>query len=137
MREQFLSRPCNSRGVAQPGRAPGSGPGGRRFKSSLPDHIFKDLKLYFWLPVYVDDVDFVGGSVFLDPLCGIHVGLRTDFTKRVFKERSIGFDSESTYIPLSFALEQRRCRSCKDRKDGAPTVLEREGEKNKGGLPAL
>ncbi len=26
------------RGVAQPGRAPGSGPGGRRFKSSLPDH---------------------------------------------------------------------------------------------------
>ena len=29
-----------SRGVAQPGRAPGSGPGGRRFKSSLPDHSF-------------------------------------------------------------------------------------------------
>src|SRR5204862_2029412 len=28
-----------SRGVAQPGRAPGSGPGGRRFKSSLPDHL--------------------------------------------------------------------------------------------------
>jgi hypothetical protein len=28
------------RGVAQPGRAPGSGPGGRRFKSSLPDHFF-------------------------------------------------------------------------------------------------
>ncbi len=27
------------RGVAQPGRAPGSGPGGRRFKSSLPDQI--------------------------------------------------------------------------------------------------
>ncbi len=30
----------HSRGVAQPGRAPGSGPGGRRFKSSLPDHLF-------------------------------------------------------------------------------------------------
>jgi hypothetical protein len=28
------------RGVAQPGRAPGSGPGGRRFESSLPDHSF-------------------------------------------------------------------------------------------------
>src|SRR5262245_6197792 len=28
------------RGVAQPGRAPGSGPGGQRFKSSLPDHLF-------------------------------------------------------------------------------------------------
>ena len=27
------------RGVAQPGRAPGSGPGGRRFKSSLPDQL--------------------------------------------------------------------------------------------------
>src|SRR5512146_873894 len=30
--------PFSCRGVAQPGRAPGSGPGGRRFKSSLPDH---------------------------------------------------------------------------------------------------
>jgi hypothetical protein len=29
------------RGVAQPGRAPGSGPGGRRFKSSLPDQSFQ------------------------------------------------------------------------------------------------
>src|SRR5580698_1452086 len=33
-----LATPC--RGVAQPGRAPGSGPGGRRFKSSLPDQLF-------------------------------------------------------------------------------------------------
>src|SRR3984885_4842855 len=32
------------RGVAQPGRAPGSGPGGRRFESSLPDH-FSNLAL--------------------------------------------------------------------------------------------
>jgi hypothetical protein len=32
-----------SRGVAQPGRAPGSGPGGRRFKSSLPDQSFSRL----------------------------------------------------------------------------------------------
>jgi hypothetical protein len=32
--------PIVSRGVAQPGRAPGSGPGGRRFKSSLPDQSF-------------------------------------------------------------------------------------------------
>src|ERR1700691_1569225 len=31
------------RGVAQPGRAPGSGPGGRRFKSSLPDHFFSAI----------------------------------------------------------------------------------------------
>ncbi len=33
-----IRKPC--RGVAQPGRAPGSGPGGRRFKSSLPDQSF-------------------------------------------------------------------------------------------------
>src|SRR6266536_1879279 len=32
--------PVVRRGVAQPGRAPGSGPGGRRFKSSLPDQFF-------------------------------------------------------------------------------------------------
>src|ERR1700746_1938908 len=31
------------RGVAQPGRAPGSGPGGRRFKSSLPDQSFQTV----------------------------------------------------------------------------------------------
>jgi hypothetical protein len=36
------------RGVAQPGRAPGSGPGGRRFKSSLPDHYFQSLTIDFW-----------------------------------------------------------------------------------------
>src|ERR1035437_5779262 len=45
------------RGVAQPGRAPGSGPGGRRFKSSLPDHIIqaftdslrtRESTLWFW-----------------------------------------------------------------------------------------
>src|SRR5580658_9210675 len=35
-----IGRLTTSRGVAQPGRAPGSGPGGRRFKSSLPDQSF-------------------------------------------------------------------------------------------------
>src|SRR5215471_18146561 len=34
------------RGVAQPGRAPGSGPGGRRFKSSLPDHSFQAVAAF-------------------------------------------------------------------------------------------
>src|SRR5439155_2754314 len=33
------SRGIKFRGVAQPGRAPGSGPGGRRFKSCLPDQL--------------------------------------------------------------------------------------------------
>ena len=32
------------RGVAQSGSAPGLGPGGRRFESSLPDHVFNDLQ---------------------------------------------------------------------------------------------
>jgi hypothetical protein len=53
------------RGVAQPGRAPGSGPGGRRFKSSLPDQYFQTLKQHFWFSVYIDGVDFVDGPVFL------------------------------------------------------------------------
>ena len=37
---------CKSvdRGVAQPGRAPGSGPGGRRFESSLPDQFLQSLR---------------------------------------------------------------------------------------------
>src|SRR5271170_7462893 len=34
--------PVDSRGVAQPGRAPGSGPGGRRFESSRPDQFSPD-----------------------------------------------------------------------------------------------
>ena len=39
---------CKSvdRGVAQPGRAPGSGPGGRRFESSLPDHSLSSTETY-------------------------------------------------------------------------------------------
>ncbi len=53
-----------SRGVAQPGRAPGSGPGGRRFKSSLPDQSFQSVKRYFWFSRYIAVVDFVDGRVF-------------------------------------------------------------------------
>ena len=33
----------SGRGVAQPGSAPGSGPGGRRFKSSRPDQSFQEV----------------------------------------------------------------------------------------------
>src|ERR1700734_1697719 len=52
------------RGVAQPGRAPGSGPGGRRFKSSLPDQSLQTLKRHFWFSVYIDGVEVVDGAVF-------------------------------------------------------------------------
>jgi hypothetical protein len=40
---------ATNRGVAQPGRAPGSGPGGRRFESSLPDQ--SKAYLLKWLQV--------------------------------------------------------------------------------------
>ena len=36
-----------------------SGPGSRRFKSSLSDQSFQALKLHFWFSVYIDGVDFV------------------------------------------------------------------------------
>src|SRR5213594_446775 len=39
------------RGVAQPGRAPGSGPGGRRFKSSLPDQYLQQLAILATLQI--------------------------------------------------------------------------------------
>jgi hypothetical protein len=42
------------RGVAQPGRAPGSGPGGRRFKSSLPDHLKSITYIVFKSPENLD-----------------------------------------------------------------------------------
>src|SRR5258708_26513400 len=57
-------RPQHRRGVAQPGRAPGSGPGGRRFKSSLPDQSFQALKLHFWFSVYIDGVEIVDVACF-------------------------------------------------------------------------
>jgi hypothetical protein len=47
------------RGVAQPGRAPGSGPGGRRFKSSLPDHLLQSDVRPFWFFGYNSVDDFV------------------------------------------------------------------------------
>jgi hypothetical protein len=55
--------PIIRRGVAQPGRAPGSGPGGRRFKSSLPDQSFQGHKLRFWFFVSSAVVDFVDGEI--------------------------------------------------------------------------
>ena len=35
-----------------------SGPGGRRFKSSLPDQFFQALKAHFWISVYSAVVNF-------------------------------------------------------------------------------
>ncbi len=71
-----------SRGVAQPGRAPGSGPGGRRFKSSLPDQYFQGHKLHFWFSVYSDGVEIVDGHVFLYFPLGFHRELQSDLPPR-------------------------------------------------------
>ena len=49
------------RGVAQPGSAPGSGPGGRRFKSSRPDHSFQGVIRASGFPAHSTVGDFVGG----------------------------------------------------------------------------
>src|SRR5581483_1281072 len=59
------SRRC--RGVAQPGRAPGSGPGGRRFKSSLPDQSFQQLGRTYRFSVYTAVDDFVTLQAALAP----------------------------------------------------------------------
>jgi hypothetical protein len=72
-----------SRGVAQPGRAPGSGPGGRRFKSSLPDQLFQVLKLHFWFSGYIDGVEIVDGHIFLDFPLGFHRELQSIFLQEL------------------------------------------------------
>jgi hypothetical protein len=48
------------------GRKSGSGPGGRRFKSSLPDQFFQARKLHFWFSVYSDGVEIVDDACFAD-----------------------------------------------------------------------
>ena len=54
------------RGVAQPGSAPGLGPGGRRFESSRPDHCFQTLKIHFWFFHHTAVDDFVDGESLTD-----------------------------------------------------------------------
>jgi hypothetical protein len=81
-RSSRCCRPQHRRGVAQPGRAPGSGPGGRRFKSSLPDQSFQALKLNFWFSVYIDGVEIVDGRVFLDFPLGFYRELQSDLPAR-------------------------------------------------------
>src|SRR5260370_31221209 len=44
----------------------GSGPGGRRFKSSLPDQSFQALERHFWFSVYIDGVEIVDGACIAD-----------------------------------------------------------------------
>src|SRR5271166_772348 len=74
------------RGVAQPGRAPGSGPGGRRFKSSLPDQSFQALKLHFWFSVYIDGVEIVDGACITDFLDNIQWELQSNLLASILSD---------------------------------------------------
>src|SRR5207248_11310468 len=62
-RRIFRDSPSARRGVAQPGSAPGSGPGGRRFKSSRPDHSFQEVTSDSWLFSYIAVDNFVDRDV--------------------------------------------------------------------------
>ena len=64
--------------MAQPGRAPGSGPGGRRFKSSLPDHYFQTLKRHLWFSVYIDGVEIVDDAASMISKLDFHLKFHRD-----------------------------------------------------------
>jgi hypothetical protein len=66
----------------------GSGPGGRRFKSSLPDQSFQTLKLHFWFSVYIDGVEIVDGRVFL--------GFQLDLQQELHRELDFGVHGRIT-----------------------------------------
>ncbi len=54
-----------SRGVAQPGSAPASGAGGRRFESSRPDHSFQSASF----PIRSSPAHFAGGAASISRGC--------------------------------------------------------------------
>ena len=55
-KSKFYEYNNHFRGVAQPGSAPGLGPGGRRFESFLPDHIFIENNLFL---IFIFKLQFV------------------------------------------------------------------------------
>src|SRR5215469_4574958 len=94
--------PC--RGVAQPGRAPGSGPGGRRFKSSLPDHSFQALERYFWFFDYISVDEIVDGA------CGVSPQNETALGSTLFSEWRASMSKQTRY---SLAFRERAIRRMK------------------------
>ena len=72
----------------------GSGPGGRRFKSSLPDQSFQALERCFWFSVYTDGVEIVDGACIAD--------FQTVFTARILVCLTSGL---SDSIPIKMARE--------------------------------
>src|SRR5262249_14342250 len=93
-----------SRGVAQPGRAPGSGPGGRRFKSSLPDHYY--LNRLRWIAGVQQWV-----SVRSDSRCAQNCAHSTDPRQRGLHLRSgehSGQTSLLNYVPRFGLVSKHR-----------------------------
>jgi hypothetical protein len=76
----------------------GSGPGGRRFKSSLPDQSFQALKRHFWFSVYIEGVEIVDGRVFLNFLLDFQQDfpreLRKKFGERCWRVSNRGMPGE-------------------------------------------
>jgi hypothetical protein len=76
-----------------------SGPGGRRFKFSLPDHSFHADKRCLWLSVDSDGVEIVDGVCIVDLQTGFPREFQSDFPQhsqlcllsKTVHERSNGF----------------------------------------------
>ena len=102
------------RGVAQPGRAPGSGPGGRRFKSCLPDQISR--RKYVRIP------ERESRSACALPI----LDLRCTTTSRVSAD-NIAFFTVSVAITRLVSSVRSSCRRCSTR-CRARSVEARHGE---------
>ena len=111
------------RGVAQPGSAPGLGPGGRRFESFLPDHfsaIFYSCKIlllnfryffrYFYVRFFFMDWTYISGVLFgfLLYFPGLMFHLQKDHFNEKFEDKikKIFWYSYAVYLILliSFGL---------------------------------
>ena len=82
----------------------GSGPGGRRFKSSLPDQSFQTLKRYFWFSVNICGVEIVDGA------CGVSPQNETAFGSTLFSEWKASMSKQTRY---SLAFRERGIRRMK------------------------
>ena len=81
-------------------RIPNSGPGGRRFKSSLADQSFQAHKEHFWIFVYSDVVDFVDGRSHRVQYAGDHAVLLLRKLARLSQPRVNLTDGRSVDRPL-------------------------------------
>jgi hypothetical protein len=97
---------------------PFSGPGGRRFKSSLPDHCFQAHKRHFWFFRHSGVDDFVDGRAFLHLLLAIPRALQSgllarfpfDFVRRRFGwKKSKIVVGDAKLMILEYVMQARTC----------------------------